>query len=329
MNYCEPVECSYNRVDRQWTIFLADNRRSKQCTVRTACIINCAGVWTDQVNECFGITSPFRHVFSKGVFIGFERPREHQSPLIFEMGQHGDTLTFIPWGPISLWGPTETLVHTREQGFSIERDDIDFLLDHAHRHLKSHIADSRIVTLRCGVRPLVVQRDFHADCYPLLLSRRHKIISDESVPWISVYGGKISGCLSLAAAVAVNVDKKHVRRSNICRSITPPHKKSWNKFPGLLESVPSLEWCVQNEFCCTLDDYLRRRTNIAQWTPRQGLGFQNENAAYLSTLCRVLPGMDNERDRLGFSAYAGIVKEGFDRLTGWRSSKKGESYEAA
>jgi len=32
------------------------------------------------------------------------------------------------------------------------------------------------------------------------------------------------------------------------------------------------EWARDHEFCMTLDDYLRRRTTIAQWTPRMGLG---------------------------------------------------------
>ena len=31
---------------------------------------------------------------------------------------------------------------------------------------------------------------------------------------------------------------------------------------GMPEPVPSIDWCVRNEACCTLDDYLRRRTNI-------------------------------------------------------------------
>ena len=45
--------------------------------------------------------------------------------------------------------------------------------------------------------------------------------------------------------------------------------------------MPSAAWCARNELCCTLDDYLRRRTNIAQWIPRGGFG---RNDAYAPVL---------------------------------------------
>ena len=43
------------------------------------------------------------------------------------------------------------------------------------------------------------------------------------------------------------------------------------------ERVPSAKWCLEQEFCCTLEDYFRRRTNIAQWVPRMGLGCGDAN----------------------------------------------------
>ena len=107
-------------------------------------LLNCAGVWTDKVNEQFGIQSPYKHVYSKGVFVGYERPDNHKLPLIFEMGEHGDTLTFIPWGPVSLWGPTETMEKSIENGYSVTPDDIHFLLKHASRNLESSLANSKI-----------------------------------------------------------------------------------------------------------------------------------------------------------------------------------------
>jgi dTDP-4-amino-4,6-dideoxygalactose transaminase len=41
--------------------------------------------------------------------------------------------------------------------------------------------------------------------------------------------------------------------------------------------VPSATWCRDHESCHTLADYLRRRTNIAQWLPRGGLGAHDEH----------------------------------------------------
>jgi glycerol-3-phosphate dehydrogenase len=60
-----------------------------------------------------------------------------------------------------------------------------------------------------------------------------------------------------------------------------------DRFPGLVGLVPSAPWCRDHEFCGTLDDYLRRRTNIAQWIPRGGLGTDSENIEAVRRIARV------------------------------------------
>lgn len=330
LNYCDIQECNYQPSDKLWMLSLSDSLSGRCCTAKAKIVINCAGPWTDRVNEQFRIQSPFRHVFSKGVFIGYERPSNHQSPLIFEMGEHGDTLTFIPWGPVSLWGPTETLVHSIEEGYTITPSDIHFLQDHAHRHLKSNLADSRIVSLRCGIRPLVVKKDFKANCYPLDLSRHHKVLEDRQFPWISVYGGKISGCLTLAKHVATRISGKlYHGKKNSCTPAPKDKKIAWERYPGVSAKVPSLKWCVENEFCWTLDDYLRRRTNIAQWIPREGLGFNDENFNHLASLAKQLPRDIRVTGQDQLKTYQRKVQEGFDRLVKMSHNVQGGTYEAA
>jgi len=53
--------------------------------------------------------------------------------------------------------------------------------------------------------------------------------------------------------------------------------------------VPNVRWCVEREMCWTLEDYLRRRTNISQWIPRGGLGRNNENRTSLIRMAEDLP----------------------------------------
>ena len=328
INYCDLQECTFNTSDKQWQLSISDQLSGRSITTKAKIIINCAGPWTDRVNEQFGLRSPYRHIFSKGVFIAFERPKSHQSPLLFEMGEHGDMLALIPFGPTSLWGPTETLVRSIEEGFQITESDINFLQRHASVHLRSTLASSRIVSLRCGIRPLAVKKDFNADCYPLDLSRHHEVVEDCKVPWISVYGGKISGCLSLADSVAERVSIKVPCVHKDGPSYTSLGKETlWSRFPGVDDKVPSLAWCVENEFCCTLDDYLRRRTNIAQWIPRGGFGFNNENAGYLAQLATYLPRDDRNSPRDQLMIYRRKVHEGFDRFV--IHPEQGGTHEAA
>ena len=109
LNYSAIQNVNYNSKDELWSLDLTEDFSKKECTIKAKILLNCAGVWTDKVNKQFGIQSPYKHVYSKGVFIGYERPENHNLPLIFEMGESGDNLAFIPWGPVSLWGPTETM----------------------------------------------------------------------------------------------------------------------------------------------------------------------------------------------------------------------------
>jgi glycerol-3-phosphate dehydrogenase len=60
-------------------------------------------------------------------------------------------------------------------------------------------------------------------------------------------------------------------------------------FPDLERSFPSPEHCSEHEYCLTIDDYLRRRTNIAQWSVRNGLGRNNENLATVREIINRLP----------------------------------------
>jgi glycerol-3-phosphate dehydrogenase len=85
-------------------------------------------------------------------------------------------------------------------------------------------------------------------------------------------------------------------------------------FPGLSAKVLSARSCVENEMCWTLEDYLRRRTNISQWVPRAGLGLNNENRSYLATIARDFPvwnEMQTAEDQV--RRYEERISE-FDRL---------------
>jgi hypothetical protein len=45
---------------------------------------------------------------------------------------------------------------------------------------------------------------------------------------------------------------------------------------------------MENQFCFTLEDYLRRRTNIAQWIENNGLGSNNQFEDLIKEMCLTL-----------------------------------------
>src|SRR6185295_4157850 len=105
----------------------------------------------------------------------------------------------------------------------------------------------------------------------LQLSRGFKVYGDRQVPWISVYGGKITDCVRLARSVVSNIKKRlGPVRSNGRRFESASVAQEFTSFPGLSGKVLRVRSCVKHEMCWTLEDYLRRRTNISQWMPRGG-----------------------------------------------------------
>jgi glycerol-3-phosphate dehydrogenase len=291
LNYCAPLEASYKETAGQWRVVVQDQlKQDMSREVRTRVIVNCTGPWTDQINNQFGVQTPFKHVFSKGVFISLPRFPNHELPLIMDVGDAGDCMSLIPWGPVSLWGPTESADSELSDALSIKPADISYLLGELNKFLTEPKDRSDIVSVRNGVRALVVRKDAGANESTLRLSRKFEIHSDPKRPWLSVYGGKLTGCVRLAQLATAKIRRIVGAGSSTPRRATVASTDfEQTFFPGLPIPVPTINWCVNQELCCTLDDYLRRRTNIAQWVPRGGLGRHNENRNYLTEMARELP----------------------------------------
>jgi glycerol-3-phosphate dehydrogenase len=295
LNYCA-ADGAYARSDKRWHLNLTDKLSGRPLTATARVMVNCAGVWTDDVNASFGIESPFRHALSKGVYLVTPRPPQHQTSLFFELEKEADVITFVPWGPVSLWGPTETFVDDAAEGSKPTSDDVDYLLEQYQRRLRQPMRAEDVVSIRCGIRPLVVDRGFVNDGNPLDLSRRQEVFHDADRSWIACYGGKLTGCERMAGRVV-----KVVRRMAAPSGAMGVSDDDWERdmetvtFPGLSQPVPSPAWCAQREMCCTLEDYVRRRTNIGQWIPRLGFGREDENAAVLKQAALQIGGGDAAR----------------------------------
>lgn len=315
LNYCN-VTGAYSGIDKRWHLGLQDDIAGGEYKIRAKMMVNCAGVWTDEVNASFGIASKFRHVFSKGVYLGIDRPEQHRSPLFFDLGEHEDVISLLPWGPISLWGPTETAVKNISDGAVVTTDEVDFLLTHYARRFRSAITRRDIISVRCGLRPLVVESGYRGDVYPLDLSRREEVLLDATQPWISCYGGKITGCTRMAAK-AMKLVRKKVAPSGGIQTVDEAVTPEWERtsFPGLSQPVTSVAWASAHESCCTLEDYLRRRTNIAQWLPRGGLGANDVNAPLLKNMALQLAGGDAVAAEQLFESYYEKVEHDFAFLS--------------
>jgi len=316
VNYCSAESLNFKLAERTWSVDLQDHLRpGVAAQVSSRLIVNCAGPWADEVNQGFGVQSPFKHVLSKGVFVGMRRFPAHEQPLIMDTANGKDCMSLIPWGPISLWGPTETCETNLGDAGHVTAADVTNLLTELNRWLPNSRGADDIVSIRNGVRALVVHKDSAPTKSTLQLSRKFKIHSNRQAPWVSVYGGKITDCVRLAQTVVASVMKQiGPARSNGGNSQSVNGAYQFALFPGLSTKVPSVRFCVEREACWTLEDYLRRRTNIAQWVPRGGLGRDNENREYIKRIAEELPSLntaETAEDRVG--RYEEKIRQ-FDQL---------------
>ena len=274
------------RAEAGWRLGLCDGLTGATFDVPARLVVNAAGCSTDAVNDRAGITSPWRHLFSRGVSLAFPRPAWHTRHLVLDSAD-GDVMTLAPWGPVSLWGSTDTVHAELAVAQRPAEVDVHRLVTELNRHLRAPIERRDVISLRTGVRPVAVRRDATAPNVSQALTRHHRLHLDAAEPWVSVYGGKLSGCLGLAAEVrdlvAQRVSPRHgapVRHA----ATDDAEPRVTTTFPTLDAPVVSAAWAAAHEHCASLDDYLRRRTNIAQWVPRGGFGTYGEFAETLERI---------------------------------------------
>ncbi len=270
--------------DGPWRLRLCDVLTGATSDVRARMVVNAAGCWTDAVNEKAGLTSPWRHAFSRGVSLSFPRPAWHTRHLVLD-SLDGDVMTLAPWGPVSLWGSTDTLHADLAEARQPSAGDVADLLDELNRHLARPVGRADIISIRTGVRPVPVRTRATPHGSSQALTRHHRLHLDAAAPWLSVYGGKLSGCLGLAAEVcalvAERVAPRHHGPAPAADAAATACPRVTTTFPTLDEPVVSAAWAAAHEHCTSLDDYLRRRTNIAQWVPRGGFGARGEHTGAL------------------------------------------------
>ncbi len=295
LNYCAVTSADFDPALRGWRVSLTDTLSQASTEIGARLVVNAAGGWTDEINRAAGIDSPYRHVLSRGVSISVPRDARHTTHLAFETAD-GNAMTFGPWGPVALWASTDTVHADVESAKQIAPDDIRSLLSELNSHLAKPFTVDDIVSMRCGVRPLAVPRHKPVNEHSTSLSRHHRIHVNADHGWISVYGGKLSGCTTLAAevqAAVVGVVGTRTADPPFDQLSSEPVSIPTELFPGVEQPMVSPSWSATHERCRTLDDYLRRRTNVAQWVKRSGLGYQHEHLDHLHHIATAIHGGDS------------------------------------
>ncbi len=191
------------RRDGLWHCELRDGESERRWTTRARVLVNACGPWVDELNHQLGITTRYRHLFSKGIHLIVDRVTDSRRVLTF-FASDGRLFFLIPMGPKTCIGTTDTPVERPE--VRVTDEDRHFVLDNVNRllDLREPIRPEDVIAERAGVRPLAVTgAQGTADW--VQLSRKHEIEVDTANSQISVFGGKLTDCLNVGDEVVAAV----------------------------------------------------------------------------------------------------------------------------
>lgn len=183
-----------------------DTETGSTTVIRSAVVVACAGVWTDEVEALAGVRGRFDVRASKGVHLVVPRDRI-ASEVGLILRTETSVLLVIPWGNYWIVGTTDTdwtldLVHP-----AASRADVDYLLGQVNRVLIRPLTRADVSGVYAGLRPLLAGESDETS----RLSRSHA--AARPMPGlVMVAGGKYT-TYRVMAADAVNLAASDLDRA--------------------------------------------------------------------------------------------------------------------
>lgn len=180
-------------VDRVAGVRVRDCEDGRETDVASHAVINCTGVWTDEIQRLSGGRGRFRVRASKGVHIVVPRDRiVSESGLILRTAT--SVLFVIPWRNHWIVGTTDTDWNLDLAHPSATRSDIDYVLDTVNSVLATPLSHDDIEGAYAGLRPLLAGESEETS----KLSREHAV-ARVSPGLVAIAGGKYTTYRVMAA----------------------------------------------------------------------------------------------------------------------------------
>ncbi|HZJ05851.1 MAG TPA: glycerol-3-phosphate dehydrogenase/oxidase [Nocardioidaceae bacterium] len=172
---------------------VSDVESGEQTTLSARVVINCTGVWTDDIQTLAGGRGRFNVRASKGVHIVVPRDRiNSETGLILRTKK--SVLFVIPWGTHWIVGTTDTDWELDRAHPAASRADIDYILEHVNGALSRPLTYDDIEGVYAGLRPLLAGESEENSS----LSREHAVARPQP-GLISIAGGKYTTYRVMAA----------------------------------------------------------------------------------------------------------------------------------
>ncbi|WP_318608499.1 FAD-dependent oxidoreductase [Mesorhizobium sp. BAC0120] len=260
------------REDDLWRLTLTAEEGSRD--VMALAVVNCAGVWVDEITALAGATHIRKNIGEKGTNIVLRLPENLRGIGLETVTAAGAPFYLIPWGELHYVGPWDCASDGKPEGFRATEEEIAAILDQLGR-LFPRLGVSRADVLYswAGVRPRSIARDGKG---PGPAVREHDL-TPEGLPNLFTFTG---GLLMTHRDAGRRLTRAVARRVKPSGPPRPLHPTSLPRKD--LDSITEayVAHAVLNEQARTLSDILRRRLSVG-WEPDLGLSHA-ETAARLA-----------------------------------------------
>ncbi|OLT20514.1 glycerol-3-phosphate dehydrogenase [Ornithinimicrobium sp. CNJ-824] len=168
---------------------LRDLETGTDLEVRARHVINCTGVWTEDVEQLSGTEGGLQVLASKGIHLVIPRDRIDGDSGLF-LQTEKSVLFFIPWSRYWILGTTDTAWDLDPRYPVPTSQDIDYVLEHANEVLTTTLTREDVVGAYAGLRPLL-QPGTKEGTDSAKVSREHTVASP-AAGLTTIGGGKLT-----------------------------------------------------------------------------------------------------------------------------------------
>src|SRR5213080_1337295 len=303
---------------------LVDRLGGGEVSVRARVVVNATGPWVDTV-AALDAPAPARLRLTKGVHVLVPRARVgNRAAVVLHAVQDGRVMFVIPWQEQTLVGTTDT---DHEGGPDVppvvEAADVTYLLETVNHYFPAaRLSREDVTSAFAGLRPLIAP-PAGAAVAPSSVSREEEIFASPS-GLISIAGGKLTTHRLVAAAVVARdgnglappvighlADRYGSRAGEVLHLVAADRRLADPIVPTLPDPRAEVLEAVEREGALTVEDVLRRRTQISLREESEGVKAAGEVAALMAGPLGWTP----EAARAAAESYAAVVEEGRRR---WR-----------
>ena len=161
-----------------------DEETGEQFEVKARQVVNATGVWTDETQAMVGERGKFHVTASKGVHLVVPKDRIQSASGII-LRTEKSVLFVIPWGRHWIIGTTDTAWSLDKAHPAASATDIDYVLSHVNKILRTELTREDVEGVYAGLRPLLSGESDDTS----KLSREH-VVAHAAPGLVVVAGGK-------------------------------------------------------------------------------------------------------------------------------------------